>query len=57
MKNPQMFQLVNQAQKNQSNPIDIFKQITGNYSPEQLDAFYKRAEQMGISPDILNQFK
>ena len=49
--------MVSQAQKNQSNPIELFKQITGNYTPEQLDSFYKRAGQMGIPQDVLNQFK
>lgn len=52
-----MFRMLEQARKNNDNPIEIFKQITGNYSPEQMNAFYQRAEQMGISPDILKQFK
>ncbi len=57
MKNPQMFQMVEQAKQNQSNPVDLFKQITNKKSPEQMEAFYKRVEQMGFSPDIINKLK
>lgn len=52
-----MLKMVEQAQKNQSNPIDFFRQITNNRSPEQMNAFYKHIEQMGFSPDLINQFK
>ena len=52
-----MFQMVEQARQNQSNPIDLFKQITNKNTPEQMDQFYKRVEQMGFSPDVINQLK
>ena len=52
-----MFKMVEQAQQNQSNPIDLFKQITNKRSPEQMDAFYKRVEQMGFSPDVISKLK
>ena len=52
-----MLKMVEQAQRNQSNPIDLFKQITNNRSPEQMNAFYKHVEQMGFPADIINQFK
>ena len=52
-----MFKMVEQAQQNKSNPIEIFKQITNGRSPEQMASFYKQAEQMGFSPEIINQFK
>jgi len=57
MKNPQMFQMVEQAQKNQSNPMELFKQITKGNSEEQMNMFYQRIEQMGFSPDVINQLK
>lgn len=57
MKNPQMFQMVEQAKQNQSSPVDLFKQITNKRSPEQMEAFYKRVEQMGFSPDVINKLK
>ena len=43
--------------QNQSNPIDLFKQITSNRSPEQMSAFYKQIEQMGFPNDVINQLK
>ena len=56
-KNPQMFQMVDQARQNQSNPIDIFKQITSKNTPEQMENFYKKVEQLGFSPEVINQLK
>ena len=56
-KNPQMFQMVEQARQNKSNPIEIFRQITSDKTPEQMDSFYKRIEQMGFAPDVINQLK
>lgn len=52
-----MFQMVEQAQKNKNNPQEMFRQITSNYTPEQMESFYKQAERMGFSPDIINQLK
>ena len=56
-KNPQMFQMIEQAQKNQSNPIDLFKQITEKNTPEQMEQFYKKIEQLGIPTDVINKLK
>lgn len=52
-----MFKMIEEAQKNQSNPIDLFKQITNKRSPEQMTQFYKQIEQMGFSPDVINKLK
>ena len=56
-KNPQMFQIVEQARQNQNNPIDLFKQITNKNTPEQMNNFYKKVEELGFSPDIINKLK
>lgn len=56
-KNPQMFQLVEEARRNQKNPKDLFREITSKNSPEQMQSFYKQAEQLGFSPDLLNELK
>ena len=56
-KNPQMFKFVEQAQKNQSNPQEIFKQLTSNYTVEQKQALFERAKQFGIGDDIINKLK
>lgn len=52
-----MFQMVEQAKQSQSNPVDLFKQITSKRSPEQMQAFYKKVEQMGFPSDIINKLK
>lgn len=57
MKNPQTFQLVEQARKNKNNPMELFKQITSKYTPEQMTNFYNQAEQMGFSKDLINEVK
>lgn len=57
MKNPQMYQMINQAKESQNNPMEIFKSITSNYTPEQMDAFYNQAEKMGFSNELIEQVK
>lgn len=49
--------MVEQARQNQNNPMELFKQITSNYSDEQMNNFYKQAEQMGFSEELINQVK
>ena len=50
-----MFQIIEQASRNQSNPMDLLKQVTGNYTPEQMKNFYSYAQMMGCPNDVLNQ--
>lgn len=57
IKNPQMFQRVEQLRQNQSNPIEIFKQVTNGYSNDQMNNFYNQAKNMGFSDDLINQLK
>ena len=52
-----MLQMIQQAQKNNGNPVDLFKQITNGRSEEQMNQFYKQVEQMGFSPEIINKLK
>lgn len=52
-----MFQLVEQARVNQNNPMELFKQVTSKYTPEQMTNFYSQAEKMGFSKDLINQVK
>jgi hypothetical protein len=49
--------MIEQARKNQNNPIELFRQVTSKYTPEQINNFYNQAEQMGISKDVINQMK
>ncbi len=52
-----MFQFISQAQKNKSNPEELFKQITKDYKPEQIEDIFNKARQFGISDDIINKLK
>jgi len=49
--------MVEQAQRNKSNPMEMIKQITSKYSPEQMNNFYNQVEKLGFSPDVINQIK
>lgn len=57
MKNPQVFQLIDQARRNNGNPIDMFKQATNGYRPEQLENIFNKAKQMGVPEEYINQIK
>lgn len=50
-----MFQIVEQAIQNQNNPMDLLKQVTGSYSSEQMQNFYRTAQTMGFPNDVLNE--
>jgi len=52
-----MFNLLNQTQKNQSNPEELFKEVTKNYKPEQMEKIFSQARQFGIGDDIINKLK
>lgn len=55
MKQPQMFQFLEQARKNNNNPMELLKQVTQNYSPEQINGLFERAKQFGVPNDVLEQ--
>ena len=52
-----MFQLVDQARKNNSNPMDMFKQLTSNYNPQQLNSLFERAKQMGVPEEYIKELQ
>lgn len=52
-----MFQLLEEAQKNQKNPKELFKEITKDYKPEQMEKIFNQARQFGIDDDIINKLK
>lgn len=57
MKNPRLFQQVEQLRKNGGNPIELFKQITSGYSQEQMNNLFNQAKSMGFGDDLINQLK
>ena len=52
-----MFNTINQLRMNNGNPMQLFKQITSNYSPEQMNNLFNRAQQMGIPANALDELK
>lgn len=56
-RNPQMFQMLEQVKQNDSNPIDLLKQVTGNYTPQQMQNFYMIAQNMGFPNEVLSEIQ
>ena len=50
-----MFQMVEQARQSQNNPVDFFKQLTQNKTPQEMEYFYKTAKQYGVPDEIIQQ--
>ena len=56
-KSPQAFQIVEQARSSNSNPMDLLKQITNGYSPEQMSGLLGKAKQMGMPDSVIEQIQ
>ena len=56
-KNPQMFQVINQARNNGANAQGILKQMISKASPQQIQSVMQRAEQMGVPTSVLNSIQ
>lgn len=52
-----MFQFLEQAKQNQSNPMGLLKQVTGNYTPQQMQNFYITAQRLGFPNEVLNEIQ
>ena len=55
-KNPQVFQQFQNLQKNKGNPQEILKEMTGGYTPEQMQSFKKFVNGFGITDEQLNKY-
>lgn len=56
MKNPQAFKKYEEIRKNNNNPEELLKQVTGNYTPEQMEGFIKFANGFGITNEQLSNY-
>lgn len=56
MRNPQMFQFLEQARKNNQNPNELINQLIGKYTPEQINQFRQFASGFGITDEQLNKY-
>lgn len=50
-----MFRQVEKLRKSNGNPMDLFKQVTSKFTPEQMNNFYANAKQFGIPEDVIKQ--
>ena len=56
MKNPQMLQQYENLRKSNGNPQEFLKNITGKYTPEQMQQFQKFANNFGVTNEQLTQY-
>jgi hypothetical protein len=49
--------MIDQARKNNNNPEQLFKEVTKNYKPEQMEQIFNKAKQFGIGDDIISRLK
>ena len=52
-----MYQVYQQARQTNSNPADLFKQVTKGYSKEQLEQLFDAAKKYGISEEVIQQVR
>ena len=50
-----MFQMLEKAQQSKSNPMELFKQVTNKYTPEQMQNLMNTAKQYGVPDDVIKQ--
>lgn len=56
-RNPQMFQMINTARNNGTNPQSMLKQMMGKMSPQQMQGVMQQAKSMGCPDNILSQIQ
>ena len=52
-----MFKKYEQIRKSNGNPEELLKEVTGNYTPEQMEKIFNQAKQFGIGDDVINKLK
>ena len=50
-----MYQQINYLRQSNGDPMELLKQTTKNYTPEQMNNFINQARQMGFDENLLNQ--
>lgn len=56
-RNPQAFNMLNQAMKGGTNPQDMLKQVMGNSTPQQREQILTQAKGMGVPDNVLSQIQ
>jgi len=52
-----MFQQFQNLQKSKSNPMELFKQVTSKYTPEQMQQLMNTAKQYGVPENVINDLQ
>ena len=47
--------MLEQARKNNNNPMELLKQVTKGYNDEQINGLFERAKQFGVPDSVLEQ--
>lgn len=55
IRSPQMFQKIEQIKNNDGDPIKILKDITKEYTPEQIDGLFEQAKKFGVPDKTIQQ--
>ena len=50
-----MYQKFEQLRQSNGDPMQLYKQVTNNFSPEQMQGFTNFAKQFGFSEEQINQ--
>ena len=50
-----MYQMVSQGMQNNINPMDMFRQVTGNFNSQQMNSLMQQAKNMGFPEEVLNE--
>lgn len=46
-----------QLRKNNGNPMELFKEVTSGYTPEQMQGLFNQAKQMGVPEDVITKLQ
>ena len=56
-RNPQAFQMINQARNSGTNPQEFIKQMMNGVTPEQMQNVLTQASNLGVPKEVLNQIQ
>ena len=55
MRNPQIFNQVEELRKNNGNPVEMLKKVTSGYNDNQMEGFWQKVKQFGVPDETIQQ--
>lgn len=52
-----MYKMLEETKKNQNNPMDLLKEVTKNYTPEQMNNLFEQSKKFGVPEDMIKQIE